>query len=221
VVLRNAVAPCFENLFAANEPILDAKSRPPVLVYTSTPFRGLRLLPEIFPRIRARIPGARLEIYSSMKVYQTADSEDQQQFGSLYDRLRQIEGVEYVGSLTQPQLAQRLRAASMLAYPNIFAETSCISVMEAMAAGCRVVTTQLGALPETAAGFAGLISTAQSEQSYVEQFADRAIAVLSELMAPASEAASAYLRSQVDHIRTTCTWKLRSTQWTSWFESLR
>jgi len=220
-VLRNAVAPCFENLLAQDEPILSAKSQPPVLVYTSTPFRGLRLLPEIFPRIRARVPGARLEIYSSMKVYHAADAEDQQQFGPLYDRLKQMEGVEYVGSLPQPQLAQRLRRASMLAYPNIFPETSCISVLEAMAAGCHVVTTQLAALPETTAGFAELISTAQSEDSYIAEFAERAIRILSQLASPSRQAASVHLRAQVDHVCGKCTWKMRAQQWTDWLMLLQ
>lgn len=37
-VLRNAIAPCFENLFDPTESILKAKAQPLTLAYTSTPF---------------------------------------------------------------------------------------------------------------------------------------------------------------------------------------
>ena len=38
-----------------------------------------------------------------------------------------MEGVEYVGSVSQVELAAALKGAMVLAYPNTFAETSCIS----------------------------------------------------------------------------------------------
>lgn len=82
------------------------------------------------------MPDARLEIYSSMAVY----NDFQDPFQPLYDVARTSPGVAYHGSVAQPALAQALRRATMLAYPNTFAETSCISVMEAMAAGCTFVT---------------------------------------------------------------------------------
>src|SRR5262249_55839927 len=42
-VLRNGIAPVFEGMFAEGTSILEHKARPPVLVYTSTPYRGLDL----------------------------------------------------------------------------------------------------------------------------------------------------------------------------------
>ncbi|HLJ96642.1 MAG TPA: glycosyltransferase, partial [Gemmataceae bacterium] len=184
VVLQNAISPAFAALFADNLAILDQKRNPPVLAYTSTPYRGLDRLLEAFPRIRRAVPGMILKVFSSMRVYHVPESEEQARFGSLYQQCRETEGVEYVGSLPQPELARQLRAASVLAYPNTFAETSCIAVLEAMASGCCVVTSELAALPETSVGFARLIPVDTDRNAYLKRFGDVVIEVLQQLAQP-------------------------------------
>ena len=218
-VLRNAIAPAFAHLFAEGESILDQKTVPPVLAYTSTPFRGLDLLLQVFPRIREAVPGVRLQVFSSMRVYLVSPLEDEALYGALYRRCRETEGVEYIGSVPQPELARALRGVSVLAYPNTFPETSCIVMMEAMASGCRVVTSHRGALPETGAGFARLIPGEQDSGAYREQFIEETVQVLREGV-ERREATEQLLRAQVAHINATATWDLRAGQWIEWLRSL-
>ena len=101
--LENAVAPAFQNLFAAPAELAAAKSSVLKLAYTSTPFRGLSLLAALFPGVRQEFPQAELHVFSSMKVYQQAEENDEQR--PLYERCRNTPGVVFHGSLPQPELA--------------------------------------------------------------------------------------------------------------------
>jgi glycosyltransferase involved in cell wall biosynthesis len=213
-ILRNAVGPAFADLFGGG-PILAAKVGPPTLCYTSTPFRGLDRLLAAFARIWSAVPDARLEIYSSMAVY----NDFQDPFQPLYDVARTSPGVAYHGSVAQPALAQALRRATMLAYPNTFAETSCISVMEAMAAGCTVVTSYLGALPETGGGLIELMRPLADPDAHAEAFADRVIQLLADQEAdPAGT--EARLQAQVAYVVAENSWARRAEQWSAWLTGL-
>jgi glycosyltransferase involved in cell wall biosynthesis len=212
-VLCNAIAPCFERLFSSRDELAQAKGSRLILSYTSTPFRGLNVLIHLFPEVRRQFPTAELEVFSSMKVYQQDEPGDE--FAPLYHQCRRTPGVRYVGSVAQPRLAEELKAASIFAYPNTFAETSCIAVMEAMAAGLLVVTTDLGALPETTAGFGALVSPPVGPagvNSFVQSFLDRLTAILRDRAADPSGFAAAR-SEQVEAINAGCTWRTRAAQW--------
>jgi Tfp pilus assembly protein PilF len=230
-ILRNAIAPAFAQQFAIGDRLLQHKLEPPILAYTSTPFRGLDLLLDIFPKIRQAYPGTRLKVFSSKKVYQLPQSVDESEYGTLYHQCRQMAGVEYLGSISQPELAQELRSVSVLAYANTFEETSCIAVMEAMASGCHVVTSDLAALPETTAGYGSLVSVAdvqgfsavrnwrfsqrQDWKAYGERFVAATLAVLQNYRSQ-----EAHLRQMVDYVNQACTWDVRAQEWVTWLQSL-
>jgi tetratricopeptide (TPR) repeat protein/glycosyltransferase involved in cell wall biosynthesis len=220
-VLRNGISPAFQDLFAEGASILAAKSRPPVLAYTSTPYRGLDLLLEAFPAIRRAVPGVILKVFSGMGVYQVPEAEDRSRFGWLYQRCRQTDGVEYLGSHPQEELAVALRSASVLAYPNSYPETSCIAVLEALAAGCLVVTSRRGALAETTAGFARLVPADDDRPAYVEQFAAATVQALADWTGAEDSVVESKLAAQVAHVRRAHTWPVLVEEWAGWLTRVR
>ena len=79
----------------------------------------------------------------------------------------------HIGDITQVELAKEMKAASILAYPNTFEETSCITAIEAMAAGCVPITSSLGALPETIADAGCLIADKPGTVEFIENFVEK------------------------------------------------
>ena len=174
-VLRYAVAPAFEKK-SRNRPYFFITGAPPILIYSSTPFRGLDVLLRAFPLIRAAVPECKAKIYSSMLVYQVPREKDS--YHALYNLCRMTEAVNFVGSVGQNLLAEAMNQCDVFAYPSTFPETSCIALMEAMASGCIIVSTTLGALPETAGGFGALLDPPVESGRLAEiyaQFAARTI----------------------------------------------
>jgi glycosyltransferase involved in cell wall biosynthesis len=208
-VLRNAMAPSFEALERRSPPFFRTGAAP-VLVYTSTPFRGLLILLMAFPTIRAAVPGCRLKVFSSMGVYQVPSDKDD--YRALYELARTLPGAEYVGSLPQTALADALAEADILAYPNVFPETSCIAAMEAMAAGCLVATTTLGALPETTAGFGILMEARMEAIIMAQEFADLVIRAI-RTARESPDRCEEHLRQQRALTRTAYTWAARAREW--------
>jgi glycosyltransferase involved in cell wall biosynthesis len=211
-VLRNAIAPAFENLFLDKESLAHAKrADPPLLAYTSTPFRGLELLTSMFPLIPR---SARLRIFSDMGTYLTGPADSQ--FQALYERCRNTPGIEYVGTLTQPALAEALRTVSILTYPCTFPETGCIAALEAMAAGCAIVASDLGALAETTAGHALLVDPGEDWSSFGARYLTALDLVMALVRSPPG---IDRLWEQVRFVNDTATWGGRAGEWIGFFKA--
>jgi glycosyltransferase involved in cell wall biosynthesis len=152
-------------------------SRGKRLCYTSTPFRGLHLLLQLFPRILKEVPDAELHVHSSMGVYQVPESQDLKEYGGLY-KLMEQPGVRNHGSIAQHELANKMLTYRVFAYPNTFHETGCIAAVEAMASGCAVVTGAQGALPEILDSHGTCIPGVPGGAVYNDTFVERCAAYL-------------------------------------------
>jgi glycosyltransferase involved in cell wall biosynthesis len=132
--------------------------RAPRVLYSSSPDRGLDVLLEIWPRVLEHVPDA-LAAYAYPGVYDAVADQDPA-VAEHRERIRKmakdLPHVERLGSLSQPDLAALMCDTRVWVHPSWvtmanapFFETSCIGAMEAQAAGCCVVASGWGALPET------------------------------------------------------------------------
>lgn len=140
------------------------------LCYTSTPFRGLDVLLDAWDILSPK--DCELHVFSSCQIYgpEFAQSEDPK-YTDLYNRCLNTKGIVYRGSVPNDELRKELPTFDILAYPCTFEETSCIAVIEALSAGLRVVTSNLGALPETTEGWARLYPYLMNKEKHAEVFA--------------------------------------------------
>lgn len=127
------------------------------LVYSSSPNRGLDLLLALMPEIRKHVPDAHLDIFYGFEAWETFARMrgDRAELDAIEGFKRMISDAERAGYATfhgrvpQSKLARAFMEAKVWAYPTSFLETSCITAMEAQAAGCIPVTSKIAALPET------------------------------------------------------------------------
>ena len=142
VVLRNAIVPF------SHKDIQKNKDGPLKLIYHTTPHRGLSILMLVFAELYKKYPKRiHLDVYSSFEIYGWKQRD--KPFEALFDQCREHPGCKYHGFVSNKKIRGALREAHIFAYPSIWEETSCIAAIEAMSAGCEIVTSSLGALPET------------------------------------------------------------------------
>lgn len=186
------------------------------ICYTSTPWRGLDVLLSAWELLKP--VNAELHIFSSTKIYgdDFAATEDSK-YNVLYERAKQLPGVVYRGFVPNEDLRNELVAFDILAYPNTFEETSCISVIEALSAGLRVITSNLGALPETTEGWARLYPYMINGEFHAQRFSK----ILNEEI---ENIRSGYLiqrlNNQIKHYKENWSWDARVKDWVNLFSEV-
>lgn len=203
-VIGNGIAPAFENLFGSAEELAAAKQNR--AAYTTTPFRGLQVLTKAFAAAHLT---TELDVWSGMRVYQASD----EPFTEVFAAARATPRLQLHGPVGQAELAQQLKRVAFLFYPCVYFETYCITALEAIAAGLKVVATDIGALKETTLGFADLMpALGLSPDALVQGFArgmEQAEAAF--LADPRAWAEERHAQSR-DVVRR-CSWQARAREW--------
>jgi len=146
IVIQNCIEP-----IDIHEKTKDQKKK---IIYFSTPHRGLNLLESVVRIMEQSRNDFEVDVYSGFKLYGRDEQDTLPEFKELYDRLNELESVNYHGVVSNDEIRKALTETHILAYPSTYRETSCLVAIEAMAAGCLSVVPNYAALPETCKDFA-------------------------------------------------------------------
>ena len=113
--------------------------------------------------------------------------------------------VNFYGKTPRKTLYKFFADAHIHAYPSTYPETSCLTQMEAMSAGCYTVHTDLGALPETSLGYGTMIP---SHELTPERYAEE----LTKAIRMVKEQGYDYTQ-QVEDIKSNFTWDKAKQNW--------
>jgi glycosyltransferase involved in cell wall biosynthesis len=154
-------------------------------VYGSSPDRGMEVAVKVWPEVRRRVPGAELHVFYGFQTWEVSarSANDRGQI-ELIERLKRtleeakVHGVHHHGRVDQVTLAKEFLSSGVWAYPTWFTETSCITAMEAQAAGLHIVTSPIAALNETVAERGLLVSGDWLSSDYQAKFVDGVVAAM-------------------------------------------
>lgn len=208
-VIKNAIVP------------IEAKKKPSNkinLIYHTTPHRGLNILIPVFEKIAKTYDNVYLDVYSSFQIY--GWEERDKQFEVLFDRIKNGEKMTYHGFKSNSEVKEALRDAHIFAYPSTWVETSCISLIEAMSAGCLCVHPNLGALYETAADWTMMYDWNDDISQHANHFY-QVLAGSIELLRDNSQDITPKLKGQKSYVDVFYNWEARVGKWKALLDSLR
>jgi len=187
------------------------------LIYHTTPWRGLEHLLKVFKNLDLK--NVELHVCSSTKIYgKKFDTVLAKTYENIINDCKTTKNINYLGFVDNKKIIELLKEMHIFAYPSIWPETSCISAIESMAAGCEVVTTNLGALYETCAPFGTLVSFDRNFDNLEKKYSKVLVQSIKNFWTDENQKK---LKLQRDTINATYSWDVRSIEWKNFFNEAR
>ena len=187
------------------------------LIYHTTPWRGLKILLKIFKSLN--LENVELNVCSSTIIYgKKFDAVLGKNYEKLFNECKNTKNVNYFGFLKNEKIIEKLKKMHIFAHPSIWPETSCVAAIESMAAGCEVVTTDLGALNETCSPFGKIINFEKRPEDLETKYTE---ALLDSIKNFWSDKTQKKLKLQKDTINSKYSWETRSVEWKDFFNKIR
>jgi len=187
------------------------------LIYHTTPWRGLVHLIKVFKNLN--LENVELNVCSSTIIYgKKFDDQLGKKYENIFNECNNTKNVNYFGFLENKKIIELLKNMHIFSHPSIWPETSCISAIEAMASGCEVVTTNLGALYETCSPFATFVGFDRNFDNLEKRYSK---ALLKSIKNYWSNENQNKLKLQSEVINATYSWDVRSVEWKNFFNEIR
>ena len=187
------------------------------LIYHTTPWRGLKFLLEVFKNLNR--PDVELNICSSIKIYgKKFDDAFSKKYEKIFEECKNTKNANYLGFVENSNIIKLLKKTHIFSFPSVWPETSCISAIESMAAGCEVVSTNLGAIYETCTPFAKLIGFNRNFDEMQNKFKG---ALLSSIDNFWSSENQKKMKLQRETINLLYSCERRSIEWKNFFDEAR
>ena len=187
------------------------------LIYHTTPWRGLSHLLKVFKNLN--LENVELNVCSSTIIYgKKFDDAVGKTYENIFDECKKTKNVNYLGYLDNKKIIQLLKKMHIFTHPSIWPETSCVAAIEALAAGCQVVTTNLGALYETCSPFGTFVNFDRNFNNLEKRFSNTLVKSIKNYW---SENNQNNLKLQRQIINNTYSWDVRSIEWKSFLDEAR
>ena len=187
------------------------------LIYHTTPWRGLAQLLNVFKKLNLK--NVELNVCSSTIIYgKKFDDILGKKYENIFNECKNTKNVNYLGFVENKNIIELLKKTHIYSFPSIWPETSCLSAIESMAAGCEVVTTNLGALYETCSPFGTLVSFDRNLDNLEKKYSKTLLKSINNYW---SEENQKKLKLQYETINATYSWNIRSVEWKNFFNEMR
>jgi len=188
---------------------LKASKKEIKMLFHPTPWRGLNVILAAMQYVKNS--NVTLDVYSSTEVYGQAFKEaNDHAYVELYEQAKQLPNVNYIGYKPNEYIKEHLHEYDIFAYPSVWEETFCISLLEAMAAGLYCVTTNYGALFETGAEFPAYIPYQKDYKALAQNFGAAIDQCATAIYNPA---VGQHLKRQIDYVNHYYNWSKIGAQW--------
>ena len=160
-----------------------------------------------------------LNVCSSTIIYgKKFDTILGKKFENIFEECKNTKNINYFGFMENKKIIELLKKMHIFAHPSIWPETSCVSAIESMAAGCEVVTTNLGALPETCSSFGTFVNFDKNLDELEKNYSKILLKSIENFW---SQKNQKKLKLQIEKINSSYSWDVRSMEWKNFFNEAR